>query len=246
MTKILHPAKFSKPILDQLHKLVEPNWLAIDPFAGTGLVHQLPCRTVAIEIEKPWAGMERPTKLCPFDTDGDGGCGRYLCPACGVERMTTNVCGDALALPFADGTFDAFITSPTYGNRYADHHDARDGSTRRSYTHDLRESQGEQYHLHTHNSGLLKWGPAYREFHEAAWAELSRVVDDMGLLNLKDIVSNKEVVEITKWHLGVFRRLGWKRVKTIKVPAQGMRHGENRELRVPHEVIYVLRKSSTF
>ena len=43
--------------------------------------------------------------------------------------------GDATALPFADWTFDAVITSPTYGNRMADHHNAQDGSRRVSYRH---------------------------------------------------------------------------------------------------------------
>ena len=38
---------------------------------------------------------------------------------------------------------DAIVTSPTYGNRMADSRIARDGSYRRSYSHDMRASVGD-------------------------------------------------------------------------------------------------------
>ena len=38
--------------------------------------------------------------------------------------------GDARRLHYLDATFDAICTSPTYGNRMADHHNARDSSPR--------------------------------------------------------------------------------------------------------------------
>ena len=78
--------------------------------------------------------------------------------------------GNALALKFDDADFDAVVTSPTYGNRLADHHNAKDGSVRRSYTHDL----GRQ--LQEDNSGAMHWGPKYRDFHRKAWIEAKRVI----------------------------------------------------------------------
>jgi tRNA G10 N-methylase Trm11 len=94
------------------------------------------------------------------------------------------VVGDALALPFPDATFDAVVTSPTYGNRMADHHHARDGSLRYSYTHTLGRS------LHPNNSGTLHWGAEYQRFHSLAWREVWRVVRPGGrfVLNIKDHV----------------------------------------------------------
>ena len=76
------------------------------------------------------------------------------------------------------------MTSPTYGDRLADHHDARDGSVRHSYKHDLGRD------LHPDNSGAMQWGPAYRDFHTAAWVEVRRVLRPGGrfVLNVKDHV----------------------------------------------------------
>lgn len=52
--------------------------------------------------------------------------------------MSVTVIGDATRLPFDNRMFDAVITSPTYGNRMADHHDAQDGSKRITYRHSGR------------------------------------------------------------------------------------------------------------
>lgn len=50
----------------------------------------------------------------------------------------TTIVGNALYLPFRDRAFDGIVTSPCYGNRMADHHDARDDSKRNTYTHSAR------------------------------------------------------------------------------------------------------------
>ena len=71
----------------------------LDPFAGTGrvfyLLDELPgLHIAAIELEE-WPDMHPAVQL-----------------------------GNALHLPFPAGSFDAVATSPTYGNRMADHHNA--------------------------------------------------------------------------------------------------------------------------
>lgn len=112
-----HPAKFSRKILDAIEEIVAREWehlggehaphpvKIIDPFAGVGLVHRLAdhpvmghrYETVGIELEPEWAAADPRTLV-----------------------------GDALSLPFETGSFHAGVTSPCYGNRMADHHEARD------------------------------------------------------------------------------------------------------------------------
>jgi SAM-dependent methyltransferase len=107
-----HPAKFTPSILEALQHAVTLETqargrplLALDPFAGTGLVHTLEgVTTWGVEIEPEWA----------------------------VHHPRTIV-GDATRLPFPADTFDLLVTSPTYGNRMADLYDGRDGTRRYTY-----------------------------------------------------------------------------------------------------------------
>mgnify|MGYP006921288462 CR=1 FL=1 len=179
-----HPAKFSASVLDQLQACIDAEDqrqvrpLAIfDPFAGTGRVHQLASvhglRTVGVELEPEWAACHPRT-----------------------------VCGNALHLPFADGALDGMVTSPCYGNRMADAHQANDPckkctggwvpapggeraqckackgsglSKRNTYTHRLRVATKDPARsLHADNAGAMRWGPRYRAFHERAYREALR------------------------------------------------------------------------
>lgn len=79
----------------------------LDPFAGPGGIHALRnlnrrWQTFGVEIEHEWAAAS------PYTWRGDS---RRLAALRTVARR----------LPF-----DAIATSPTYGNRMADHHEARD------------------------------------------------------------------------------------------------------------------------
>lgn len=91
-----HPAKFSDEVLVAIDAIV-PRWVPVlDPFAGVGLIHRLEDReTWGVEIEPEWA-----------------------------EAHPRTVVGDALHLPFGDGTWPWVVTSPTYANRMADAHTA--------------------------------------------------------------------------------------------------------------------------
>jgi hypothetical protein len=91
-----------------------------------------PCRgpTVEVELEPEWASQHPRTMV-----------------------------GDARALPLPDATFDMVVTSPTYGNRMTDHHNAKDGSRRITYTHNLGRT------LTPGNSGAMQWGEDYRQLH---------------------------------------------------------------------------------
>ncbi len=205
-----HPAKFSDTILTRIDALLESRCdiadrLVLDPFAGTGKIHQLHGITsVGVEIEPEWAGMHPRT-----------------------------IVANALHLPFATGRFDGIITSPTYGTRLADHHRARDGSRRHSYTHTLGRT------LHADNSGTLHWGGPYRDFHAAAWTECLRVLRPGGfvILNVSNHIRGGHEQPVAQWHLAWFFAHDCVFLELEHVETPRMRQGANWQARVPHEFV---------
>ncbi len=204
-----HPAKFTPSILAVMAQWLEGCSSILDPFAGTGLIHTIPGFTVGVEIEPEWAKVRRGT-----------------------------IVGDALALPFADATFAAAATSPTYGNRMADHHNAKDPSKRNTYRHTLGRP------LHESNSGQLQWGPKYRDFHMRAWRELWRVLRPRGrfVINVSDHIRKGEVQYVCFFHHMALREIGFELVSEMRVDTPRNRFGANGQLRVAHEMVYLFRK----
>lgn len=186
-------------------------WLAglspiLDPMAGVGRL-RLP-GLVYNEIEPNWA------RQCPGPT----------------------LVANAMRLPFRDNTFPAAVTSPTYGNRMADHHNAKDGSRRTSYFHCYGED------LHPDNTGLLHWGPEYRAKHVAIWHEVYRVVSRYFLLNISDHIRKFEVQPVTAWHKDTLEAIGFETVREVQVRTQRLQDGENAELRVEYETLFLFEK----
>jgi len=209
---ISHPARYSDELFPQFVDLLAGYLLVLDPFGGTGKIHELQAHehiTKAVEIEPEWAALHPST-----------------------------VQGDALALQFRDGEFDAICTSPTYGNRLADHHDARDESVRRSYTHDLGRP------LHEHNSGGMHWGDEYRQFHDAAWAEAVRVLRPGGrfVLNIKDHIRGGRYQDVAAYHVDTLTGLGLRVAAVRPVATRSLRSGSNGELRVDAELVIAFDK----
>lgn len=217
---VKHPARFSRPVLAVIAEIVaaERSRLGrepriLDPFAGTGLVHTLGSDTTGIEIEPEWAALHPRTMV-----------------------------GNALELPFPCWSFDMLISSPCYGNRLADHHDAQDGSVRRSYRHDLGRA------LHQQNAGQMHWGGQYRAFHRAAWREGNRILrgahGSLGgvmVVNVSNHIRQGVEVDVVGWHLATLLALDLQVVAVRQVATPRMRYGANRQ-RVDGEHILILRK----
>ena len=214
-----HPAKFSDPIIFRLQEICDEYCAHIydageiptvlDPFAGTGKIHSLRgVTTIGVELEPEWAEMHPCTEV-----------------------------GDATALRFTDHVLDAVITSPTYGNRMADHHVARDDSKRHTYTHAIGRS------LHNNNSGAMQWGCDYRDFHRKAWREAIRVVKEDGLLviNISNHIRKGVEQHVVEFHIKALIEEGCRIEEVRRVATRRQKHGANGSARVDSEKIIIAR-----
>lgn len=215
-----HPARFSSELIpifcDLLQQYAPLANTVFDPFGGTGerldeLASLLPqMQFRATEIEPLWHVSER-------------------------------VClGNALRLPLFDDSVDVVLTSPAYGNRMADHHNAKDGSRRRTYRHMLGVP------LHPDNSGAMQWGEAYRAFHVAAWTEAKRILQPYApryrgilMLNIKNHIRGDLEMKVTQWHTAALVELGFDLIDIKEVPVPSMRFGANANKRALCESVIV-------
>lgn len=227
-----HPATFPAAVLAVIRARLEEHLpdggRVLDPFAGVGTIH----------------GLRASTLLHP----GFATVGVELQP-CWARSHPATIVGSADALPFPDDSFDAIATSPTYGNRMADHHNARDDSYRNTYHHRHLRQFGEG--LDDGNAGLLQWGPKYRELHEACWAEAARVLRPGGVfvLNIKDHDRTerkggpKVRQPVAAWHVATLEALGLNLLTVEDIATGGLPSGSNTS--DPHpEQVYVLRRDT--
>lgn len=215
-----HPASFSAPVLDLACTILFPlvngkPGKILDPFAGIGKIHSLArpgVQTIGVELEKEWADYHPDT-----------------------------ICGDmfkVLAQLQHIGKYDAIVTSPAYGNRMADHHNAKDDSHRRTYKHYLGRD------LSPNSSGAMQWGDDYRAFHRKAWILCHHALKPGGvmLLNVSDHVRKKEVQPVALFHENALKEAGFAITKVHEIKTARYRFGANSEARVTHEVLIEARK----
>lgn len=240
-----HPAKWTPTILSEIEQIVmdESDRLGrsvrlLDPFAGPGfgdlaaVVENDASVIAGVEIEPEWAAAD--------------------------PRV---IVGDATDLP-ADWTdaFDLVVTSPCYGNRMADHHEARDDSSRITYRHKLGRMPS------ANAASILQWGPRYREFHGRAWDEVrrvlrpgrhgtpgkdgrERVLGGLAVINVSNHLRTRvrggvrlqEEQAVVEWHVNDFLLAGCTIEQVIKVLTPRMGFGANGDARVDGERILVLR-----
>ena len=185
----------------------------LDPMAGTGerlkeLSLLLPdTNFYGIEIEPEWANMT-------------------------PEIVKV---GNILKLPFENESVSNILVSPPYGNRMADHHNAKDGSRRTTYRHMLNRPLSEE------SSAGMHWGARYREFHIKAWIECYRVAEEGLVLNIKNHLCNGEEIDVVKWHVDTLTNIGFKVYSTYEIKCNGNRFGANRK-RVENEYIIQFKK----
>lgn len=192
-----HPATYAVSVLDAMAdalrahfaegplfdddgplSMADLNLRGLDPFAGSGV--KLAKHRLWAMAE--WVGLEIEQAF--------------------IESDWVEV-GDATRMPFASNQFDVVATSPTYGNRMADHFAPKDDSKRVSYTFSLREAKGthigdKSVQLHPENTGLYQWSFPYWDLHRRAWEETVRVMRPgaLMLLNVKDHLRSAKVKEL--------------------------------------------------
>lgn len=223
-----HPAVFNDKVLVAIRDMLK--YLSVktilDPFAGVGRIHELRpmYETYGVEIEPEWADY-----YPQWTTAGDS-----------VELE------DVLAAAGFPERYDAVVTSPVYGNRMSDHHDAKDGSKRNTYRHKLGRA------LHPNNAGQMQWGREYRNLHSKVWKACTNVIhagwaadskpDGYFILNIKDHIRSGERIEVAKWHVNMLHSLGWKLAENQKVKTRGNRYGANADLRVDFEYVLLFER----
>lgn len=210
-----HPARYTDRLLPVFARMLKEHGSkrVLDPMCGTGKVFLLSRWIPALEIE----GIELEPEWAAYD-----------------ERITL---GSALALPWKPDTFDAIVVSPSYGNRMADHHEAKDASRRNTYRHALERP------LHPDNTGQLQWSSEYRIAHLKAWAEARRVLRPGGIfiLNCKDHIRAGEVQLVTAWHISALQEMEFTVLEWQRVPCPGMRYGQHGQARVENEDVVLLK-----
>ncbi len=211
-----HPARYGPQVIEAILDQLDPtkHRRVLDPFAGAGTIHQLRdhgFNTVGVEIEPRWANLHEYTEK-----------------------------GDATDLRWRRSSFDAVVTSPTYGNRMADTYVPKDADTSKRTSY--RISLGKK--LNKRNTGGMQWGEAYREMHREAWSEAVRVLRLHGrlLLNFKDHMRSGQLQPVGAWHVHTLEELGLYLVDEIQLDEgnQGFTLSPTR-VRCP-EMLYVFDK----
>lgn len=214
-----HPAPYTDSIIVAMRGLVrlERDRLGhtptlLDPMAGVGRIHELcdVAQTKGVELEPEWAACHRRTRQ-----------------------------GDARRLPRNwAGTFDIVATSPTYANRMADHHNAKDASDRHGYKFSLGREPSPG------SSAVMQWGAEYRSLHELVVCEIERVLRDEGLflLNISNHWRNKTLQAVTEWWVKLLLGRGWWLNGAWPIVTPRLAHGANYDERPEFEMIVALRR----
>lgn len=225
---VKHPAKYTDAFIPIFADLLKGREVVLDPFAGTGKISLIKNfgfsgKIICNEIEKDFADIEKNN----FTLFGSL-----------VDEWHI---GDAEKMTFLkDCSVDAVCTSPTYGNRMADHFNAKNGSKYITYTHCIGHK------LKDGNTGKMQFGEEYKGKHQRIYKELNRVLKIGGLFicNVSNFIKNSEEVDVVGFHKVAIQDTGFLLVEERKIKTPRMGFGANREKRVKEESILVFTKRS--
>lgn len=130
------------------------------------------------------------------------------------------------------------VTSPTYANGVNDHFNAGDTSKRYTYRsalgRDLDERNTGRYGFRSGKSSFAKYWNLNRLAVEI-WASRSFPV----VINISDFISGGKRVPMTVYWKDLLRNNNYHILEEIPVVTPRMRNGENRDVRVPTELVFV-------
>lgn len=211
-----HPAVYTDSFIQIFAKILKDKQRVLDPFAGTGKLamiknHGFSGSIICNEIEPDF------TSITQYPVD---------------EWYYE----DAEFLNLSN--IDAICTSPTYGNRMADHHNAKDSSKRITYTHCL----GKQ--LKDGNTGKMQWGKNYKEKHNSIYKNLFKILNKDGLfiLNISNHIRKGKEIDVVNFHKETLLEIGFEFDHQISIETKRMKFGKNSEKRVKTEEILIFRK----
>lgn len=245
------PAKYTAGILDAIKAELQQRFLhtarILDPFAGIGGIHQLadrlPCTTVGIELEAECAALH------PRTIHGD-------------SRRAASLLGDlrAAAGMGPSDLFDAIVTSPAYGNRFADQYLGSDNEKCRTCDGDgtgctacagtgRARSKRAGYaialrrRLSAGSGAAVAWGDKYRRIHAAVLAAVDDTLatDGWWLVNVSSFIGDDTYRDVMEWWVErIAERARVVRLIAVETPRMGF--GQNGDARVPVEHIIVAQK----
>lgn len=213
-----HPAKYTDVLLPCIFEEVKHCEKVLDPFAGTGKLAEIRkfgfVGTIyANDLERDW--LEPNVHGCDYLTYEDA---------------------ETLSYPY--GYFDAIATSPTYGNRMADHHNCKDGSKRITYTHCLGKP------LQPGNTGSMHFGKQYCEKHTNIYYHLYDLLKPGGVMviNVSNFIRKGSEVDVCEWTKNALIDIGFQFKKEYEIHTPRMGFGANAKARVQYEKIFVFSK----
>lgn len=244
-----NPAVFNDAVLKVIERNLRRQRRLLDPFAGTGkgvdYMVEHGHSVVGVELEPEWACQSKYVEV--------GNALQLRWRASSFDGIFTSC---TYGNRMADHHNAQEVCKACKGTGWIGEHGPKfqDGKL----TNECEKCGGKGkrvYKRHTYkhylgrdlspdNSGAMQWGPEYQDFHQRAWKEADRVLRRGGrfVLNIKDHERGGEWMPVTEFHRETLLALGLKQVRHLKVETQGLRHGENYELRAEYESVIVFDK----